>query len=133
MINRSLKSTIALPHLGVNSSLYSSIESIYHQDTLPDEVIILSQGLSKDQLLSLSDFTTQFSLQSNTTCRIYNLGDFRGLVLAKRLAQELFSTDILIFTEDDLILPPNYISTTLSFFEDNPTVRFIFLAQISLF
>jgi len=112
----SLNCSVCFPIIRKSPILIESILSCFCGSIIPDQLIFIDQSSSAN----LHEFL-QKTLEEipKSTKIIYIESQIRGLVYAKALATLYCTSDIIIFGEDDLVLPSKYLDGIIKFFTEN--------------
>jgi hypothetical protein len=104
--------SVCFPLIKVNQHLLQAIRSSFDGPP-PSQLIIIDQSSSPD----LHDFLAPLLAEvRKTSSVVYVNSRISGLVFAKALAVSYCTSDILVYGEDDLILPKGYIGALSGFF-----------------
>lgn len=101
----------------------ATVWSLVHQDLLPDEIVI---WISAEPYLSDKGINEEpsFVAEVNNICNreivkvryVKNTGPYRKIFPALKCAEE---NDVLVYADDDVVYDNQWLSTLLSFFDDN--------------
>ena len=98
--------------------LRESIDSIYAQTLLPDEVVLVEDGpLSDDLYAVIEDFKTKYD-----TLRVIPLKEKQGLGTALNVGLEACKYDIVARMDTDDISKPNRFEKQIAFMESHPEI-----------
>jgi glycosyltransferase involved in cell wall biosynthesis len=98
--------------------LRESIDSIYAQTLLPDEVVLVEDGpLSDDLYAVIEDFKTKYD-----TLRVIPLKEKQGLGTALNVGLEACKYDIVARMDTDDISKPNRFEKQIAFKESHPEI-----------
>ncbi|MRR56879.1 MAG: glycosyltransferase family 2 protein [Deltaproteobacteria bacterium] len=112
-----MRITAAIPTKNRPRDLVSAVASILTQTRLPEELIIVDQSDGNES----SELIQSMVLAHGDAIKLVYIHDTKisGLVEAKRVAAERFTTDILCYLEDDIVLERDYIEKIEDGFSSN--------------
>lgn len=92
--------------------LWKTLDSIFQQSYLPDEIIIIDDGnLPVEELKS---FVTP-----HISKYLYIKKDTPGLTFSRNLGVDYAKGEIILFLDDDVLLDPNYIEEIMSIYAND--------------
>jgi len=115
-----MKTSAVIPTKNRPEDLLNATRSIYEQDHLPDELIIVDQSESsesKDKILKYVE-----GLESKIYLNYVHDPSIAGLIDARKYAAKVNKNDIIMFFEDDVILEKEYIGNMLLGFKEKPNM-----------
>jgi glycosyltransferase involved in cell wall biosynthesis len=113
------KATIGICVRNGASTLCEAIESIMNQDYPHDliEVIFVDDGSIDDTLSIIYDYASKMDM----TVKIFH-HRWKGLGYTRNVVVNNASGDYILWVDDDIILPPNYVTKMIEFMEINCNV-----------
>lgn len=109
-----LTASFLIPTYNRPDSLARCLQSLLQQTRLPDELLIIDDG-------DLECVPQEAALQARgVDVRLFRK-DRPGLVASRNLGIEQARCDILFFSEDDVVLEPDYVAAIMRVFETDPT------------
>ena len=107
----SLTASMILPTHDRPRFVARAVEAILRQTRLPDELIIVNDG-TQDVGGEVRDRVVASGVRL-----LYERRDTPSLPVSKNRGMELATGDVVIFTEDDVILPDDYLAALLELYE----------------
>lgn len=109
------KVSVVIPTYNREKCVIDLINCLFRQDYDDFEIIVIDQSevLSKEKFDLINC--------SNSKLKYYKINE-RGRSLAKNYGINLSNGDIVIFCDDDIIIPENFISTHVSIFEHDKNI-----------
>ena len=112
-----LKVAIAIPTYNRDSVLINTINEVLNQEYLPDEILVLDQTKYHSQ-----EVENKLSILSKNGKIKYIKISEPSLPRARNLALISTECDIIIFIDDDVILPKNFVNMHLQNYIDNQKI-----------
>ena len=109
-----MKISVIISSMGRKFTLGRLLVNISNQTLLPNEIIIIEAGAER---WSPAEFPK--SLADNI-CVTY--APAMSLAAARSKGQQLATGDLLIFIDDDIIMPMSYIAESCNFLQSNPLI-----------
>lgn len=108
-MGQNLGATVVITTLGRRDDLRGCLHSIAAQETEPDRVVVVDDGDV--------DATRRVAETFDIDVRCVE-GPGRGLPASRNAGVELVDSDVVCFVDDDVVLPPNWLSEILRVYED---------------
>lgn len=109
-----------IPTINRPNDLIMAITSIFDQEILPNELIIVDQSPNKNS------YNLVYKLYKNYKKKIklkyFHDVTISGLIEAKQKGVEGSNGDVIFFLEDDVVLQSNYFKNAAKLFEENDKV-----------
>ena len=113
-----LAASVIVPTRGRPELLMECVQSILEGVELPRELVIIDQSDAPD--------TNVAALGNVRGCAVrYHHSSTRGVSAARNEACRLAAEDILVFTDDDVLVAPDWLGTTVRCVLDDPTSTLI--------
>jgi glucosyl-dolichyl phosphate glucuronosyltransferase len=110
------KLSVVIPTKNRKDDLLETLGSVFSQNVLPHEVIIIDQSDKKTNYVSMRSLARDKNIKFKV---IYD-PKIKGLTQARNIGLDNMKGDIVLFLDDDLILDQNYIKNiTETFSEPN--------------
>lgn len=113
-----LKVTVIIPTRDRSKDLAELLSSILEQDHLPFDVIVVDDSPTNSSKKTFSLFYPRFKTAG---CKLKDIkGNYDGLTAARNLGVKNAEGDIILFLDDDTLLPDqNTIEVLATFLKDN--------------
>lgn len=96
------------------------LESIIHQKSLPNELLIIDDSPNGTANKTASMYANKLFANSKSIKIKYLRGYGKGLTSARNLAVKNSTTDLVLFLDDDIILTEDVTEKLVSFFTTHP-------------
>lgn len=118
-MKRTLSVTVVIPTLGRYSLLKEGLESILHQSYLPDEVIVVDNGVNR------RDYSEFLSVSPRGANIRFLWQAKKSIPEARNLGIEAVKSDIVVFSDDDCVFSKEWIKNLIQPFLNNPNVGIV--------
>lgn len=113
-----------IPTIHRHQDLLNTLESLYLQTRLPDEIIIVDDNIStdvKDVVLSQFNGLDEFRKNKITLKHIHGY-QTSGLTQARNKGIESNESDIVLFLDDDVVLERDFIFHMMEIYKKTPDI-----------
>jgi len=109
-----------IPTLNRPKDLADAVVSIFNQNHLPNELIVVDQSVGKESYDAVNKITNQFG----DILELVYLHEpkVKGLTEAKERGVQIAKGSVISFLEDDVVLHPQYFENVISIFNNNQEV-----------
>ncbi len=110
------KTSLIIPTLGRPDNLRNCLDSLLVQTLPPDEVIVVDQSSDDSIKNILNEYQQKHSQVIQTF--VYAHQEQKSSARARNFGISLATGEIICFTDDDIILNPDYFEKVLGYFKD---------------
>ncbi|MBW6391490.1 glycosyltransferase [Billgrantia antri] len=118
--------SVIMPAFNVSRYMEEALTSMAHQETLPDEVIVVDDGSADDTLALVEKFQHPYPVKILSTRN-------QGQGCARNLGLSLASCEYVYFFDSDDLVTPDFISDMKDLAEDNAFPDIIFFSGRSFY
>jgi GT2 family glycosyltransferase len=108
------KLSVVIPTKNRKDDLFETLDSVFKQNVLPYEIIIIDQSDKKANYVSMRSLARDKNIKFKV---IYD-PKIKGLTQARNIGLDNIRGDIVLFLDDDLILDKNYIKNIFETFSE---------------
>lgn len=115
-----MKCSILVANYNSEKYILSFIESVYQQEYLNWELIIVDDHSSDNSVMVFDQYT------NDTRVKIFKNNENKGVGYTKRRAASLATGDILMFVDPDDALLPSALSTMVKYHKENSNASLVY-------
>lgn len=113
--------SIIIPTFNRYDDLSQTLDSIFHQTTSPEEILIIDDSDNESISNLINGESSRFD-KRGIDLKYFRNPHQKGSGIARNFGMKLAFGDIILFLDDDVILDPDYITEILKVYKQYPHV-----------